>query len=235
VALLAAGVGGAARGGYGLLNLIRRNLRKPKPVQVTADMPLPFAMGDEEEEKVAFIKDIVDRVKSSPITDKASLPYYYPGMMLGGLAAGAGGWAAIDKILDARRKAAMKDEVTEKKREFETALIGSYDKPFDAKQAGDEALVKLAADLDALFDRLQEKRATIGDLTGQAAGMYGMYAIPASLIAGYAAYSMGKKRQRKAVLKKALKKRNLRRFTQQPPPVYATPVPAEEEEGPIQQ
>ena len=104
-------------------------------------------------------------------------------------------------------------------------MLGGRDQPHDSKQASEQPA--LAQDLDNLFE-LFEKRAsdhTWGDRMGQLAQGYTGYAIPSSLIAGYAAYSMGRKNQKRTILAKALKQRQRLRSQQQPLPIYATPVP----------
>jgi len=62
------------------------------------------------------------------------------------------------------------------------------------------------------------------------AGLYGMYAAPAALLAGYAAWSAAKKRRRKNILAKAVAKRKQRRQAMRPQEIFAMPVPVEQEE-----
>ncbi len=217
-ALWAFGLGGAARGGAGIYNLLRRNMVKRKPTAGFVDMPIPY-----QEEKEASIGD---SYFGSPVTDKSNLWYYPSTLAMGGLAAGYGGWKGVDMLLDSRRKGELDDELAAKRKKFRQALVGSYDKPVTSKQAEDEdvEMTKLAADLDALFDSFQ-KAATFGDVVGKGAGMYTTYAIPTALLAGYAGYKTGSKRQRRVMLEKALLQRKRHRENEQPTPLYATPVP----------
>jgi hypothetical protein len=227
IMLYGAGLGAAGRGAHGLYNLFRRNTTEPKNTGHGVEMPLPYTVEDEEKTAASG-----DSYFGSPVTQKESLWFYYPGMLLGGLAAGYGGWKGVDAVLDKRRKGEIEDELEGEKSKFRQALLKSYDKPYSTKAAADEGeqLVKMGEDLDALFDTFQEKQATVGDMIGKGLGGYATYAIPTALLAGYAAYAAGKKRQRKAVIDKALKQRNRRRSMQQPAPLFATPVEVKQDE-----
>lgn len=65
----------------------------------------------------------------------------------------------------------------------------------------------------------------LSNLAGQAAGGYGMYAGLSGLLTGALVYDKMSKRSRRAVLDSALKKRQRRRFMQQPTEIYAQPEP----------
>lgn len=69
------------------------------------------------------------------------------------------------------------------------------------------------------------KQASIADLAGQLAGGYGVYAGLTGLGAGALVYSGAKKRQRRAVLEKAMKRRERRRFNTAPSEIVAIPEP----------
>jgi hypothetical protein len=229
VALFSAGIGGAARGAMGLYNVLKRNVVDPKPTRHVAMMPLPIPDDVEnvEQEKRGGVMGFL--FNNPGATSVEGLPYYRPAVMMGGLAAGYGGWKGVDAVLNQRRKADIDDDVEQARSEFQQALLGQYKKPGQAKEAADAEMVKLAADLDALYDLFEKQASFYGIPTnaedfGQLAGSYGMYAAPSALIAGYAAYKAGDKRTRRDVLEKALKLRRARRQAVQPAELYATPV-----------
>ena len=236
LALWSLGVGTAARGGYGLYNVLRRNLAKRKPSAQLAPMPIPVAPEEEEEEPQVpdMLKTsswLSDMVEGNLATTKEGLPWYRPAKLMGGLAAGYGGWKLVDTILDKRRRQEVEGELEDERNKFRQALLSQYDQPVpEAKVAEDSPLVKAAEDLDKLFDAVMEKRATMGQTGGQMAGLYGMYAAPAALLAGYAAWSAAKKRRRKNILAKAVAKRKQRRQAMRPQEIFAMPVPVEQEE-----
>lgn len=168
-------------------------------------------------------------------TTKSGIPWYGPAMLLGGLAGLAGGWKGMDTVIDQRRRREQEEELDAARQEFHDALLGQYAKP-GAKQAGDDTMVKVGRVLDTLFDKLAgavtsdapvpEKRALdLGNLAGQAAGGYGMYAGLSGLLTGAMIYDKMQKRSRRAILEKALQRRQRRRFMQQPTELYAQPEP----------
>jgi hypothetical protein len=61
-------------------------------------------------------------------------------------------------------------------------------------------------------------------MAGAATGAYGLYAGASGLAAAMMAYNYGKKRQRKAVIERALKERRKQRFDNTPATVYARPL-----------
>jgi hypothetical protein len=232
-ALMSLGLGTAARGGYGLLNLLRRNISPLRVRSKVKPLPLPYPE-EEEEEKIAAEGVMAppggESWFDSPVTKKEGLWWRKPGMLLGGLAGAYGGWKLVDHIMDQRRQSEVEDEVSGAKQNFRGAMMSNFASPI--KQASDNS-DNLGSDLDRVFDAF-EKQATIGDTIGSTVGNYGMYAVPASLLAGYSAYNMARKRRRSNVLKKALQRRERRRQQQSPAPIFATPVPVkiekEEEE-----
>jgi len=227
-AMMALGLGVAARGGLGLYNVLRRNLQ-PRQVRSTVKaLPLPFPEEEEEEDKYAEDGGIPappggESWFNSPVTKKEGLWWRKPGMLLGGMAGAYGGWKLVDSILDKRRASEVDEELNRAKDRFRSTMLAGYDKPF--KKAEDNAgLEKLGEDLDSLFNML-EKTATFGDTVGDMVGNYGLYAAPAALITGYAAYEAARKRRRANVLKKALQRRERHRQMRSPSPLFATPVP----------
>lgn len=234
VMLFGAGAGAAGRGTVGLLNLLRSkpktNLRSGPAM---TPLPLPYTPEPELEEEPLQpqIKLAGNSFLAGDMaTQKSGIPWYQPAMLMGGLAAGYGGWKAVDHILDQRRQHDIEDELQAARGDFQKALIGQYDGGI--KKASEQSpMEKLSADLDLLFDKFQEvaeksaAETTWGDIGGNMTGMYGMYAAPAALAAGYAAYSMGKKSQRRTIIDKALKRRAQRNAAMQPDEMYAMPVP----------
>lgn len=223
VAMLSGGIGMGARGAMGIYNLLRRNLRPAIKPESVATIPLPFPEEPAEEKTAA----------NEVPTDKMHFPWYMPGIWLSGIAGGYGGWKAVDSLLDARRRQAAEDDVTQAKRDFETALLSQYDKP--VKLAADDPWVKVGQELDQLADQF-EKAAGVVDsavdaITPSANTMstlgnyYTMYAAPSALLAGYAVYNATKKRRRREVLSKAIDARRRRRQEQAPLEIYATPQP----------
>jgi hypothetical protein len=151
----------------------------------------------------------------------------------------------MDAIIDKERKRSMDDELESARSEFHDALLGQYDKPVSLhpelikKKASDDTMVKVGEALDGLYDqfiaamRNEEERPTtkqaldLSNLAGQAAGGYGMYAGLTGLLTGALVYDKMSKRSRRSVLESALKKRQRRRFMQQPTEIYAQPEPVE--------
>jgi hypothetical protein len=223
--LFGLGAGVAGRGTMGLMRLMHRNVSEPTtapPRYMT--VPVPFPAKDEEKAANFLAGDQA----STP----EGVPWHMPAMFTGTLLGGIAGWKGLDSILDARRKTELDAEEAEAKSRFEAALLSQYDRPRRSssppiKRAAEEAMEKLGQDLDALFD-LFEKLAFLGispDTLGSLAGGYGTYAVPASLLAGYATYEAARKTQRRAVLDKAIKERRRRQRSSSPTELVAMPMP----------
>lgn len=215
--LAALGAGAAARGGVGLLNLIKRHVNpvKPKyPQAVVTRIPVPVA------------DDVTDE-KSAEYTAKTSFPWYYPGMMLAGGLGLYGGWKGVDALFDKQRQAQKSQEMDEAKGDFESALLDSYAKP---RRLGAGNVAKTAADelgvaLDALFDGMNKEAFNWSDIGGTAAGLYGAYALATGVPAGMWAYDRASKGSRGATLDKAMKLRSRRAYLNRPSEIYAVPDP----------
>lgn len=176
-------------------------------------------------------------------TTKSGIPWYGPAMMLGGLGGLALGWKGMDSLIDKQRKQSMEDELDSARSEFHDALLGQYDKPVSLhpelikKKASDDTMVKVGEALDSLYDKfvaemhktetqpMSKHALDLSNLAGQAAGGYGMYAGLSGLLTGALVYDKMSKRSRRSVLESALKKRQRRRFMQQPTEIYAQPEP----------
>lgn len=262
------GTGAAARGLQGLVQLINRNVNKPRrsyPTSVPVDMPLH----EEEEPKTASLGAVIGgaigsafgqrppikptpapqpaappRVKYifggqlqnpqpvAPLQQKGAgvadflkgeyaqsvsgVPWAMPAAVGAGAAGLMGGWSAMDYLLDKRRKGDLQAELEKAKEEYEAALMAST----AGKTAAEGTL---ARDLDDLFDEMTKKASSWADLAGRGAGAYGIYGGLAGLTTALLAYNWDKKRQRRALIDKALKERRKRRFSQQPAAMYVRP------------
>lgn len=208
--LVGTGAGMAGRGFFGLLELIRRNASKPPrsvPTPVPIDLPL-----EENESKIAGVADFLRGDYAQSIS---GVPWAVPAAVGAGGAGLVGGWSLMDYLLDKRRKGDLDAELEKAKSEYESALIRNT-----AKTANDDSL---GADLDRLYDLVEKKADYWSDLAGKLTGLYGIYAGTSGLAGAALAYNWGKKRQRKAIIEKALKERRRRRFSSQPAPVYLRP------------
>ena len=208
------GTGAAARGLTGLMQLINRNINKPRrsyPSSVPVDMPL---QQEEEELKVAGVADFM---KGEYAQSVSGVPWAMPAAVGAGAAGLMGGWSAMDYLLDKRRKGDLQAELDKAKQEYEAALMSSS---MHGKMAAEGTLSR---DLDNLYDELTKKATSWTDLAGRGAGAYGIYGGVAGLTSALLAYNWDKKRQRRALLDKALKERRKRRFSSQPAAMYVRP------------
>lgn len=231
--LAALGAGVAGRGLMGLIQTIRSN-RAKKTRSGPAYLPLPFPA------KAANF------LEGDNAASKAGIPWYGPAMLLGGLGGLGLGWKGMDAVLNKRRERAIKGEMETAKQEFHDALLSQYDEPVKmhpqllSKKAEDaNTMTKVGAALDELFDTVQteinkqetrftKKAFDFENLAGAATGGYGMYAGLSGLLAGAVTYNKMQKRSRRAILDKALQRRQRRKFMQSPSEIYAVPeaVPA---------
>lgn len=211
IMLLGLGTGAAVRGLAGLNNMLTDPAAK-KPPRRVVEMPVPYLA--EDEEKTAA---------NEAATSKIGLNYYIPGMILGGLGAGYGGWKAIDLLLNNQRKKKTEEELEAAKKEYEQSLLGSY------KTASDNPVQAL----DRAFDLLTKQADLISEafpnLPGMASGLATTYSL-ATLPIGYMIINrMMKKNSNRAILNKALEERARRQAIVQPPQLYATPVAQKDE------
>jgi hypothetical protein len=227
---LGLGVGVAARGATGLYNMFRRNFGgsgASAPGPVTARIPYPVE--PEEEEETLF-----KQANPNYITNKKNWAGYMPGMLLAGAGGLAGGWKAMDVLLDRRRKAEQKDELAQARSRFQKALLYEYAQPKTAQDSSDD----FDKQLDSIFEAVQEKAAQTAapapdikapllsaDTTGGLLGLYGAYAAPMALLSGAMIYDRTRAGSRRALLEKAKKERLRRRQASRPPEVYAVPTP----------
>lgn len=168
---------------------------------------------------------------------KSGIPWYGPAMMGAGLGGLAVGWKGIDSVLNKRRQRERDKELESARQEFHDALMSQYDKPLTGagpmKKAGDSPMEKVGADLDRLYDQFEKAAGTLSDHAGQLAGGYGMYAGLAGLMTGALVYDKAKKRQRRAILDKAMQRRERRKFNVSPPEITAVPEPFHPPKSPV--
>jgi len=152
---------------------------------------------------------------------------------MGGAAGGLLGWTAIDAILDKRRKEENESELEKSRREFQEAMLNSFDRPV---KVGSDT-VSLGQALDLLYDKMLEKQAFLGipnpfteNNLNNALGVYLTYAAPLAAVTGYGAFKAARKRRKQYILDKALKRRKRRMQTMQPAEIIATPVPVQVED-----
>lgn len=145
-----------------------------------------------------------DVSSDNPVLSPTGMPLVFSGATMGAL----GGWHLIDWLLKNRRKTELTDEVDAAKAQYEQELKHS---------------VKAAA-LDAVYDKLHEKRATsLYDATiGGMGGGLTTAMLALALGTGYGTYQWAKKRTDPALLIKALEERAAMRRA--PQPIIALPV-----------
>jgi hypothetical protein len=187
--------------------------------------------------------------KTAQPTALWGIPWYYPGALVAAAGGTALGWKGINALLKRRADKEREQSLEAAKEEFHQALLSQYTKPLPSsylrgsqqKESSDSNSVALSKELDKLFDKLHlastvvEKRGGFFDnLPGGLLGGYGVYAGTAGTIVGKVLYDAAKKRNRQAILEKALKSRERSRFARQPTELLAVPeivqVPREEEE-----
>ena len=224
IGLTGLGVGAGSRGLLGLMQLISRNVSKPKPslpAPVHVDL-VGHGQEEEEEEKMSGVADFLEGGNAKTV---GGVPWAMPA----GVAAGAGGlyggWSLMDYLLDKRRKSETESELAKAKETYEQALMDS------SKRASDNSLGR---DLDELYDELEKQALFDSDTAGKLVGAYGVAAGGAGVLSSIIAYKWAKKRQRKVLLAKAQEKRRRARFALQPSSLYARPSPMRRSPEPIE-
>lgn len=224
-------LGGAARGGVGLYNLVRRNTEKtPKPATAT------IGFSPEEEDELAKAAGFGDILTGRDAQGVSEIPWF-PAAALAAASGGAyGGWKIFDKLMDDRRKAEQEEALETAKLRFNEALQSSTEKYSEDNQLGQE--------LDGLFDQIkeamsQEKVAETTEIAekmafnrtaGKLLGLYGLYALLAGGAAGNFAYNRAKRKTGPEVLDAAMKRRKKIRSLAKPSPVYLTAVRDDDED-----
>ena len=124
--LASLGVGAAARGGVGLVNLFRQ--QKPKDTRSgPALLPLPYPVQSEEMPgKIKAANGLIDHLTSPGGSSRSSIPLYGPGMMLAGIGGLGLGWKGLDSVLNERRRKATEEELNAARQEFNDALLSQW-------------------------------------------------------------------------------------------------------------
>lgn len=244
LALLSLGVGAAGRGVMGLANLLKP--KKPKPTSGPVLLPLPYPA--EAKTAGAF----GDFFAGSDASTKLGIPWYAPAMMTASMAGFGAGWKGIDSVLDKQRRQEMDERLNKARQQFHDALLGQYEQPLTppgqkAAQASNE-MREVGQALDRLWEKLaavlgNEKLAIdLSNVAGVGAGLYGAGAGLAALLSGSFVYDRMAKRSRRAILEKALKRKQRADFQKSPTQIYAIPEPVvapppplnpEELQGPV--
>jgi hypothetical protein len=198
------GLAGAGAGGYAGYKGMQHALGTP-----------PWNVEEHKEPKPKQA-GLADFMKGEYAQSVSGVPWAMPAAVGAGAAGLAGGWSAMDYLLDKRRKGDLQAELEKAKAEYEAALMAST----TGKTA---AAGTLARDLDDLYDEMTKKANSWADLAGRGAGAYGIYGGVAGLTTALLAYNWDKKRQRRALIDKALKERRKRRFSSQPAAMYVRP------------
>jgi hypothetical protein len=172
---------------------------------------------------IGYHTENTPRQKSS--TDKTSMPWYRPAMTLTGLAGLYGGWKTVDSVMDSQRRKAREKELDEAKQEFHNVLVGDP----GMKTACESLVTRLGSLFDKMAQLVEHVKTAgpLSDMAGSATGMYGTYAALSGLATGAIVYEQARKRQRRAILDKAMKKRQLQQYKMSPPEIIAVPEPVE--------
>lgn len=183
---------------------------------------------------------------------KAQIPWYIPGVALGGLGAAVAGYKGMDWLLNKKRKMDLNAELDDAKAEYQQALIDMYDPNRVKLLKAGSAADALNRDLDALAGLVvgREKKAdeTWTEWAGRQAGRFlptgigdrvssfassaggaglGAYAALAGLIGvgtGAMSYAHHMQNDPSAALAAAVKQRERERWAKRPPEVFAVPV-----------
>jgi hypothetical protein len=141
--LLSGAAMGGIRGLQGLLNLAGRSAKEDVHHPGVTPVPIPIADEDEKLAQEAY--------------QWWQHPEAFPGLMLGTLGGGYGGWKLMDSLLDRRRATESEDELEAAKREYREALSSHLSPSVDTKAASEKsAATLLGEELDALFLKVQE-------------------------------------------------------------------------------
>lgn len=162
--------------------------------------------------------------------DKMSLPWFYPGLAVAGVGGLYGGHQLIKWLLKKHRKAVDKAEIDQAKKEFDEAMMGSYNPEKTYKISSYQRLNKL----DYLYDTFEKKGLfdwlPSGDqIVGRGLGSY---AAMASLLGGFTGLGMYrwlKSREKSKLLEDMLNERIKLRSMYNPPEINVIPTPRKRE------
>lgn len=160
-------------------------------------------------------------------TNPNSIPWSLPAKGVAGVGGLIGGHQLVRYLLKKKRKADIDKELNAAKKEYQEAMLTSYDpaklRELRPKEA---AAVTSTTALDRCFD-IFEKYGNLDPLLGQAAGMYSAFAIPAATLASIAGYRWARSRSQDKLLADALKRRAAIRSKQNPFDIHVQPTPVE--------
>jgi hypothetical protein len=259
--LAAGGAGMAGRAGLGLMRLMQP---APKYDPTPSFQQIGIAVPEAEEEEEDLLKDAAEEGGPSVIgkgydwltklteglpwgkthlfgrdTDN---PYMNPALLAFGIpaagVAGYGGWKAVDKVLDWRRKAELEAQHEKARQEYAELLKQTMPK----RGADDAGLEAELDDLAELVTQPTEKQAETEAApapapaaTGMGAGSYYPssllsgatgallgYAVLSSLMSGKLSYDHFKKRREREITEEALRRRRRERFGGMAP-IYLKP------------
>ena len=227
-ALLSGGIGAAAGGGVGMLNMLRRNAIRRKRTGHVAQMASPVAPVSTAEDNPLDKMGgwLGDLLSGRMAQTQDAIPWALPGKVAAGMGGAVAGFAGVDALMKHQRKKQEQSDVERAKAEFEQAM---------AEQGGPKLASAnlLGADLDRLYEAFEKAAGLLDAITpspetqGKLLGGYGAYAVPTGLIAGYAAFKAADKNSQRNVLKKALKLRERRRQAVEPAEIYVESSPSQ--------
>lgn len=216
--MLGAGGGAAIRGAAGLNSMMTEPSRIPSTQRVV-DLPVPYPVEKEKSKE--------KRADNDKATSSIGLDYYIPSMILGTGAATYGGWKGIDALLDRQRQKQTNEELEDAKQEYEKSLLGAYKKATDA--ALDRAFAPYEKSAGPFGKAKDAFNSLFPNVSGAAKGLGLTYLLSAGPAGYMVVDNMMKKNSKRALLHKAMQERARRQAMVQPPEIYATPQPQEEE------
>lgn len=167
-----------------------------------------------------------DLVKGRLNEEHTAKPWFLPTALGLGGAGLYGGYKAVDKVLETKRKQDKEQELEDAKEEYRRALVEQYS-PEGVKRGAEQD--ELGKDLSELYQL--HKQASWASATAPVAGpALGLYGALAGILAGgtgLATYEWAKDKSPSERLSKALKDRERLRWATRPPEIYAVakPVP----------
>lgn len=188
---------------------------------------------------------------ASPNSDlgKTQMPWYIPAVGAGAIGGVAGGYKLMDWVMNKKRKADLKGELDDAKKEYQEALVDMYDPNKIRLLKRGSAAEALARDLDELATLTVKqadpnetwtdtiaKRLTgavpttnlergANSAAGTGLGTYLALAGGLSLGSGYLAHQYFSKTDPNKVLADVVKKRERERWATRPPEIFAVPAP----------